>query len=317
MGLDVCAIALNYLLNPLFIYGGGAVAAMSANGGPAPPGAGLADAVATSLGIEPMGMRGAALATASSRAVTTLVGILILRFGFDVSLRGSRRPRLSRIADIARLSAPVSISILIFAGAYLAVFSLVMADLPTEVKGGLGIGFQVFEGVAFPCYLGVGIAGASLVGRKLGARDPEGALAVVRDARFLGRVVGLTMTAIFLVPSRWIVPWFTQDPAVEAETMRYVMVLAWSQYFVGVETVNEKALLGAGYTRPILWIAGVGNGLRVPLAWLLSSLLGLGALGVWWAINATTGIKALLFWRAVEERRWLTHLDELEKREAP
>ncbi len=307
--LDATAIAVNYFLNPVLIYGGGAVATLAVDGA-APLGSGVADSIAGALGIEPLGMRGAAIATCSSRALTTLLGIAILRFGFDMSLTGSLRPKLSRIADIARLSAPVSMSIAIFACVYLTIFALVMRELPTEVKGGLGIGFQVFEGVAFPCYLGIGIAGASLVGRKLGAKDHAGALDVVWSARFIGRSVGIAMTLLFLIPSRWIVPWFTQDPGVEIEAMRYVMVLACSQYWVSVETVNEKILLGSGHTRPILWIAGIGNVMRIPLAWILASALGLGALGVWWAINATTYFKAAMFYREVQGRGWLTRLEE-------
>jgi Na+-driven multidrug efflux pump len=312
--LDLTAIGVNYLLNPVLIYGGTAVAVLGADGDPVPVGAGLADGIARTFGIEGRGLAGAALATALSRAVTSLVGLAILRFGFEMSLLGSLRPKLSCVADIARLSAPVSLSIGIYAAVYLSIFSLVMAPFPTEVKAGLGIGFQVFEGLSFPCYLGVAIAGASLVGQRLGARDPEGAREVVRATRTIGRAVGVGMTVAFLFASRLVVPWFTRDPGVADATLTYVSVLAFSQYWVSVETVNEKVLLGAGHTRPILWIAGVGNALRVPLAWLLASVLGLGAIGVWWAINTTTYLKAGLFWTAVERGGWVTHLADRERR---
>ena len=92
-----------------------------------------------------------------------------------------------------------------------------------------------------------------------------------------------------------------------AATLEYVRILALSQVFVAAETVNEKVLLGAGFTRPILWIAPLGNVLRLPLGALLAFPVGLGSAGVWWAINLTTVLKAWLFRRRVEAGDWLDH----------
>ena len=314
--LDSAAIAINYLLNPVLIYGGTAVATLARADGSVPWGAELADRIANDIGIEAMGLSGAALATASSRAVTSALGLLVLRYGFGCSLLGSLRPRLAEIGAIARLSGPVSLSIGVYASVYLTILTLVMAPFSTDVKAGLGLGFQVFEGMSFPCYLGVAMAGASLVGQKLGAKDHLAAREVVQAARFISRILGVCMTLAFLFAGPFVLPWFTQDPGVTEATLTYVMALACSQYWVAVEIVNEKVLLGAGYTKPILWIAGFGNVLRVPLAWTLASFLGYGPIGVWWAINTTTYLKAGLFWSAVRRGRWVTHLDELERRDA-
>jgi len=305
--LDFAAIGINYFLNPILIYGGTAVAEMKI-GGQVPIGAGLADSLADSLGIEAMGMRGAALATCLSRTATVLIGLAILRYGMGMSFFGSLKPKLSRLYQIAKISFPVSGSILVFASVYLLLLNQVLAPLSTEVKAGLGIGFQVFEGLAFPCYLGVGIAAASLVGQKLGARDADGAFEVVSAARFVARCLGLLMTGVFIFLGPLIVPLFTQDPGVERETLLYISILAFSQYWVSVEAVNEKILLGAGYTRPIFWISGLGNLLRIPLAWALASHFGFGAAGVWWAINSTTYLKAGLFWKTVQRGKWLLRL---------
>ncbi len=304
MSLDVLAIALNYVLNPILIYGGSAAASVSS------PGVETFDAIAQSLGIEARGMTGAAVATGLSRAITVSIGVCILTWRYQTGLFGSLRARSSRFLAIARISAPVSISIAMYALVYMAIYSLVLVDLDRDVRGGLSIGFQVFEGVSFPCYMGVSMAAASLVGRSLGAGDTQAAWRAVRSSRALGRILGVLMALLFLSLGSIVVPWFTRDAGVEREALGYVSVLALSQYWVAVETVNEKVLLGAGWTRPIPWISGFCNLGRIPLAWILAVGFGFAGAGVWWAINVTTLCKAWFFWRAVQSERWLEPFDE-------
>ena len=51
-------------------------------------------------------------------------------------------------------------------------------------------------------------------------------------------------------------------------------------------------LNGSGATRQTFWSTVPFNLMRVPLAWVLAFPMGMGAAGVWWAINITTFMKA-------------------------
>jgi len=308
MMLQLCAVAMNYVLNPILIYGERASEVVRA------PGVETISSIAGLLGIDGFGIHGAALATGVARTIVILAGLLILRFWMRAPVFKTIRFQRSHLVAIARISAPVCISIAVYALAYWGLLGLVLGERGEAVTAALGIGFQVFEGVAFPCYLGVSIAGSSLVGREIGARNRAGALEVVESARYVSRFLGAGFALIFWLGGRYLVPLFTQDEAVAEQTLLYVQVLAFSQYWVAVEAVNEKVLLGSGYTRPILWIGPVANILRLPLAYVSAIVLGVGAVGVWWAINVTTYLKAFLFWRRVEERKWLDHaLRQMEK----
>ncbi|MEX1026163.1 MAG: MATE family efflux transporter [Planctomycetota bacterium] len=298
MTLQAVAVALNYCLNPILIFGASAAEVDA-------PGARWLGGVAASLGIEGRGIAGAALATGISRTLVIALGLVLLRWRFHTRLFTFARPRLGRVLEIARVGAPVSFSIAVYGAVYLSLQALVLSELGGAVTAGLGIGFQVFEGLAFPTYLGFAVAGSSLIGRAVGALDAEAAMRVLRQARRAGRVLGVLFTLLFLVASPFVIPLFTRDPAVHAETWIYVATLAFSQYWVPIEAVHEKALMGAGESRPVLWISPIGNGLRVPLAWIAAIGLGFGALGVWWVINLTTLWKAWMYWRLVHRGGWL------------
>ncbi len=305
MLLQGVAVSSNFILSPLLIYGAEASQAM-----PDAPLAGLASSAGAALGIHGLGMSGAAYATGLSRLLAVLLGLWILNRGLGVRLWTGRRPERALVLEIARVSAPMSLSIALYAGVYWCVLALVLSQLPDPVKAGLAVGFQVFEGVSYPLFLGLSVAAAALIGRALGAGRADLALAVLRRARLAACGLAGIFSLSFLALAEPVAALFAADQDVLREAVLYVRVLAFSQFFVGMEAVHEKALLGAGLTRPIPWIAGAGNLLRIPLAYLFALPLGGGAAGVWWAINLTSGIKAGLFWWRVRRGDWSRRLGE-------
>ena len=277
--LQLVAVGCNFILNPVLIYGWGPV--------------------------EGMGIAGAALATGLSRAVSAGLGLLFLVRIYSVRLFSFEGLSLRRLSQIARIGVPSCLSIVVYAGVYFALLRTTLSPLGDAVLGGLSIGFNAFEGVAFPFFLGIAVAGSSLVGRNLGADFPEGARQTVRSMRILALVTGSFFALVFWFAGPVIVPFFTADPDVAREAIRYVQILAATQLFVAYEVIHEKALLGAGYTAPLFLVSVPGNILRLPLAWFLATHLGLGAAGVWWAINLSTVLKSAVLAGIVQRGRWL------------
>lgn len=278
LALQLVAIATNFALNPLLIYGAGPV--------------------------EGLGIGGAALATCLSRAIAVALGLVVLRRRFGVRWTSGFAPSAKRFLALMRIGLPSAASIAFYSAVYFALLRLVLSTLDRDVTAALGIGFNAFEGVSFPAFLGVAVAGSSIVGRQLGARAPELARAAVGSVRRLELLLGCAATILFVVAGPWLVPLLTQDAGVAREAVLYLRVLALSQIFVALEAGNEKVLLGAGHTLPILCISVPGNLLRVPLAWWLAVHLGVGAAGVWWAITASTILKAAALHWTVERGGW-------------
>ena len=143
MLMQLLSLLINFLLNPLLIYG--ARAAEHAPSDAVAPIASLAAHLASAFGLEEgLGMRGAALATVISRLVAVLLGLFCLLRLYRVRLVGAgRRPDFPLMRDILAISAPTALSIAFYAGVYWALLNLVLTGL------GLYIPYVAFHTTLF------------------------------------------------------------------------------------------------------------------------------------------------------------------------
>jgi putative MATE family efflux protein len=303
MVLQFVAVGCNYFLNPILIYGANAPDAIS--GMSNVPGMDISMWFARYFEVEGSGLHGAAMASGISRGVAGLLAILLLHFRYGTSMLSFGKPAWGLLKKMAIIAAPVSWSIAIYAGVYWLLFALVLKHLDPAVSAGFAIGFQVFDGISFPVFLGIGLAGSSLVGRSLGSGNRDQCLVWVKTVRRIGYTAGVFFALFFYFGAPHVAAYFTDSEEVADAARIYAMVIAFSQLFVAIETVNEKFLLGSGYTKPIARITFVGNVMRLPIAYVLALTLGLGGAGVWWAINISTYYKAYCNRRAVQRGDWL------------
>ena len=208
------------------------------------------------------------------------------------------------IAPILRMGAPLALSTLFYAGVYWLMLRTSISPLGPAVNAALGIGFSALEGVTWPTFHGLSIAVASIVGRALGAGRPELAERALRLASPITTGLGLTAAVVFWLGGERIAAAFSLDPEVRYEATLYATALAFTQLFVAYEALYEGVLSGAGATRQVFWLSAPLNLLRIPLAWLFAFPLGLGSVGVWWAINLTSVLKTGLKWWVVRRGDW-------------
>jgi MATE family multidrug resistance protein len=248
------------------------------------------------------GIAGAAIASNLSRAVAAGIGLWLLAERTGLTLRHVRPG--PAIAPILRLGAPLALGTLFYAGVYWLMLRTSISPLGPAVNAALGIGFSALEGVTWPTFHGLSIAVASLVGRALGAGRPELAERALRLASPITTGLGLTAAVVFWLGGERIAGAFSLDPEVRYEATLYATALAFTQLFVAYEALYEGVLSGAGATRQVFWLSAPLNLLRIPLAWLFAFPLGLGSMGVWWAINLTSVLKTGLKWWVVRRGDW-------------
>jgi putative MATE family efflux protein len=312
---DVAALGRVYLstwlLGGPLVFGFFAVeATFRASGDTRTPFLILAGSVVLSIGLDPLlitgvgpfpqlGVEGAALASVMVRGGGFLLGLAIaLRRG----LIRIAAPEWRAIPTIVRVGAPLSLAGVLLSGIYMWLTRFT-SRFGTPALAALGVGHKM-EGLGFIAISGFSLAASALVGQNLGAGREERAREAVRLTVGYCLVVTVTTAAAFLAIPHRFVALFTADPAVIADGVLYLRVIAFAQIGQSFELILEGALAGAGYTFWPQVVSTSLTALRIPLAAWWSGLVGL--LGIWLALSVTAilrGVAMVLFWRQGAWRR--------------
>ena len=249
------------------------------------------------LGAPALGIRGAAIATLSTRGIAFAIGLSILRrrgllrLGF---LRGHA------VASIMRVGLPTGTTGVVFSLIYV-VITRIATPFGTPALAALGIGHRV-ESWLFMVGVGVAAAVAAIVGQSLGAGDSARAERAGWVSVGYVSLFGIVIFVAQLLFAPRMAGLFTNDPLVVAEGAHYLRIAAWSQLFITAEIVLEGALGGAGATLPPMITSTAITALRIPLAML--SVARWGTAGLWWTISLTAVGRALAMMGLWRSGRW-------------
>ena len=263
-------VLLNFLLDPLFIFGFG----------PLPP----------------QGVMGAALATLGTQGLAALLGITIFlrgRHGIQLSWRDFR-PDPVYIRRAFFLGLPGSIE-LATRGLGPMLLSFLVASFGTVTLAGYGVGSNILQFVTIPAW-GLSQAVSTLVSQNMGARNPARA----SRAALLGAGTGFVVLSLvgllaFILAPALVAFFVPRAPDVIAEGAQFIriMCLAWGG--VGVQLCVVSAFRASGNMLAAMVIALVSQFmLQFPLAYILSKHTTLGAYGIWWSFPITTIVVALV-----------------------
>ncbi|MHC4935030.1 MAG: MATE family efflux transporter [Planctomycetota bacterium] len=255
------------------------------------------------LGIEPMGVEGAGIATASSRVVMFAV-LLGWTLGFRLhegAWSPLRRENLHRrgFAEILRFGVPVGFHV----GAEVWAFqtaSIFAGQLPDGNLQAHTITLKIAS-TSFMIPLGIGAAATTRVGNLIGEGRLKRAKRAAWTAIGLGVLVMAASGLLFVTMRHELGRIFTDDPELLALTSAVLPIAAAFQVFDGIQVTAAGALRGAGRT--------MITGLAVILAFYLVGLPTgrwlsgeLGLPGLWWGLCLGLAVISLVLcvdlWRA-------------------
>lgn len=256
------------------------------------------------LGFPTLGFRGPAIGTIAGQAVGAVIAswyLLSPRSGVGLSFGQRFVWDYSVAKRVLVIGIPSSAEGLFWQSAGVIVFRVVNG-FGTSAGAAYQLGLQA-EGISYMPSVGFGIAATALVGRSLGARDPDLAERYAKQIVQWGLMLSACATAVLLLGPSLLMRILTDDPEVIVIGAQYLLIMAFSQIPQLLSGSLGGCLRGAGDTVTPMVSAAVGIwGCRIPLSFLLSRHYGL--VGVWWAINIDQFVRILIVGYQYQTGRW-------------
>lgn len=253
-------LVLNIVLDPLFIFGFGA--------------------------IPPMGVAGAAIATVLAQLVVMLLFLYtILRdtvLFSNVHILHSYSSQ--HTMEIFRIGLPSAVQSMLFSGISMVIARLIAGwgDAAVAVQK---VGSQI-ESISWMTAEGYAAALNSFVAQNHGAKNTDR----IREGYRLSMIVmlswGVFCSLVLIVFPQLIFQVFIQEAEVLPMGVDYLRILGVSQLFMCMEITTAGAFSGLGKTLPPSIVSITLTGARIPMAILLGRWLGLN--GVLWAITISS-----------------------------
>ena len=268
----------------------------------------LAPSLVLGLGPFPkLGIAGAAIGTTIGRGTGALFALWTLtRPGSRIQLE--RRhfavdPTL--IGRVIRLSGSATFQVFIGMASWIGL-TRILATFGSNALAGYTIGIRIVIFALLPTF-GLANAAATMVGQALGAGKPERAEeSVWKAARYAAVFLGL-VGILFVLTARPIIAIFTQDRAVAAYAVAALRTISYGFVFYAYGMVVTQSFNGAGDTRTPTWLnLFVFWLLEIPLAWVLSSVVGMGPSGAFWAMTVAFSVLAVASSVLFRRGRWKT-----------
>ena len=272
MKVNVFTLALNAILDPLFIFGFGPV---------------------PKLGVE-----GAAIATALSNFVASLIAVLILTKGWKhIHIHLSDLVLDRRITRrIIKIGLPAAIGNSLNGLAF-ATIMVIVAGFGSIATAAYGITMRIINIISSVAF-GISQAASIMVGQNIGAEQYERAKGILKTAIKITFSTMLVLAVIILVFRHVLVQVFISDPKVTLEGSKFIFYFSLSVPFFGIFFPVMQSLRAAGKTKRSallsftrLWL------MRVPFAYAFSVLWG-SMNGIWFGVslaNVLSGLISLYF----------------------
>ncbi|MEV0978741.1 MATE family efflux transporter [Streptomyces sp. NPDC049915] len=251
---------------------------------------------------------GAGLGIAGSAWGTVIAQCGMAAVYLTVVIRGARRHGASLRPDAAgiRASAQAGVPLLVRTlslRAILMIATAVAARLGDADIAAHQIILSLWSLLAFALDA-IAIAGQAIIGRYLGAGDPDGARAACRRMVEWGIAVGVVLGVLVVLTRPLFLPLFTSDSSVTDTALPALLIVALSQPVSGVVFVLDGVLMGAGDGPYLAWAMLVTLAVFAPAA-LLVPALGGGLTALWGAMTLMMTVRLVTLGLRTRSGRWL------------
>ncbi|MCF2915371.1 MATE family efflux transporter [Pseudoalteromonas sp. Cn5-37] len=267
-------VLLNFVLDPLLIFG--------------------------------FGVMGAALATLITQSLAAAIGVWVFlrgRHGIQLKL-SSFKPDWQYMKQAFFLGAPGSVEL--SARAFgLIIMSFLVASFGTHTIASYGVGSNILQMVMIPA-MGLSMAVSTLVGQNMGARNPQRAAQITRLASLWG-LLGLTIVGVvaYLFAEYLVAFFIPDDESVIAGGAEFIRVMCLTWGGIGVQLCVVAAFRASGNMLNAMVVSLLSQCvIQFPAAYILSKHTSLGPQGIWYSFAITNVLVAIITYLWFAAGRW-------------
>lgn len=253
----------------------------------------------------PLGFLGIAMSTACSVAVGCGINLYHLKKSFT----GKHLFSISVLKRITSIGWPSGLLQIAWQTGS-AVLFLIVGSLPQrniETLAALTNGLRIEAAIFLPAFA-LNQANAVIIGNMLGEKRYHDVFRSGLSTAFLGVLIITILTIIVIINAVGLAGLLSDNGAVIEECVRYLYISMISEPFMAWAVILGGGLNGAGDTRGVMRIVIFSQwAVRLPLGYLLGITLSLGASAIWWSMNSSIFVHAIIITIRYFRRRWIYH----------
>ncbi len=252
----------------------------------------------------PLGYPGIALSTVIS-VVTFSVASLLLARDFLEKGHPMEKEVLFRVFRIGWPSGLLQLS---WHGGSMVIF-LILASIPGEavaVMAAFTNGLRIESAIFMPAFA-ISMGNAVITGTLLGGTRKDDAPAAGATTAIMGVLLISLLALVVVLAAPFLASLLSDNRKVIERSVEYLYISMISEPFMAWAAILSGGLNGAGDTRPVLASVLIAIwGIRIPLCFLFGVILTLDVTFIWWSMNLSMAVHALLISRRYFSRKWVT-----------
>jgi len=239
------------------------------------------------------GVAGAAIATVFSRGIAAVVGLYLLfdgRVGLELTI-DDLRLELGPVKQILDIGAPIAAEQGLRAGG-IAALTVIIAIAGDDAVAAYGIVNRLSSLMFLPA-LGLARGTETVVGQNLGAGQVERARrAIYMSTGIVVAAFAVVITAAYPFAETIVGVFLNVDAGGSVATgdvitigAQYIWIAGPAYVFLGVFQIILGGIRGSGSTRAAMALSTTELWLfRIPISFVLLAVVGMGVVGVWYAV---------------------------------
>lgn len=240
------------------------------------------------FGFPALGIHGAALATVSGTVVACIMSILSIRkeesfLSIPYIIKHHIRPAFISLLSLVKVAYSVFFEQVLMRIGFMLT-AIMAASQGTDAMAAHQVGMNIMA-LSFSFGDGLQSTAVALIGRSLGAKDPDLAKEYGRTCRLIGAVIALGLVALYYFGAGWLYRLFFTEEHIVAIGVQIMHVIIFVVVFQICQVIYMGCLRGAGdtlYTAVASMISVTF--IRTILSYFCGYTLGWGIVGIWMGV---------------------------------